>query len=91
VTATPPLELGAHRSPRALLRGGPAARGLAPADLALFRWVPRAARPPWTEVVGRFSRLGEHAAVSRVSLGVHYPTDVAAGAVLGTIVGGAAG
>jgi hypothetical protein len=63
VTATPPLEPGARRSLRALLRGGQAARGLACADLALFRWVRRAARPPWMEVVGRFSRLGEHAAV----------------------------
>jgi membrane-associated phospholipid phosphatase len=63
VTATPPLEPGARRSLRVPPRGGPAARGLARADLALFGWVRRAARPPWTEVVGRFSRQGEHAAV----------------------------
>jgi membrane-associated phospholipid phosphatase len=36
---------------------------LARADLRLFRLVRSAARPPATEVVGRFSRLGEHAAL----------------------------
>jgi membrane-associated phospholipid phosphatase len=55
-------EPGARRSLRALLRGGPAARGIAHADLRLYRLVRSAARPPALEPIGRFSRLGEHAA-----------------------------
>ena len=36
---------------------------LARADLRLYRVVRSAARPPASELVGRFSRLGEHAGV----------------------------
>jgi membrane-associated phospholipid phosphatase len=38
-------------------------RALARADLRLYRAVRSSARPPAVEVVGRFSRLGEHAAL----------------------------
>jgi membrane-associated phospholipid phosphatase len=58
-----PLEPGARRSLRALLRAGPAGKAVARADLRLYRLVRSAARPPALEVVGRFSHLGEHAAV----------------------------
>jgi decaprenylphosphoryl-5-phosphoribose phosphatase len=72
-------------------------------DLALYRRVRSLAhalgRVRW---VRRYSRLGEHGAVwlvigllgaaaamalSRPYLGVHYPSDVAAGAALGTAIG----
>ena len=36
---------------------------MARADLRLYRLVRSAARPPASDVVGRFSRLGEHAAL----------------------------
>ena len=61
--AAPPAEPGARRSLRALLRAGPAGRAIARADLRLYRLVRTAARPPAVDVVGRFSSLGEHAAV----------------------------
>jgi len=64
---TPPssaaAEPGARRSLRALLRGGPFGQAIARADLRLYRLVRSAARPPALEPIGRFSRLGEHAAV----------------------------
>ena len=56
-------EPGARRSLRALLRGGPVGQAIARADLRLYRLIRSAARPPALEPVGRFSRLGEHAAV----------------------------
>ena len=56
-------EPGARRSLRALLRGGPFGQAIARADLRLYRLVRSAARPPALEPIGRFSRLGEHAAV----------------------------
>jgi decaprenylphosphoryl-5-phosphoribose phosphatase len=40
-----------------------AVNAVARADLRLYRLVRSAARPPASEAVGRFSRLGEHAAV----------------------------
>jgi membrane-associated phospholipid phosphatase len=58
-----PAEPGARRSLRALLRGGPVAKAVARADLRLYRLVRSAARPPALEPIGRFSSLGEHAAV----------------------------
>ena len=61
--AAPPAEPGARRSLRALLRAGPAGRAIARADLRLYRLVRTAARPPAVDVVGRFSSLGEHAAL----------------------------
>jgi membrane-associated phospholipid phosphatase len=47
----------------ALLPGGPLARAAARVDLRLYRLVRSAARPPASDVVRRFSRLGEHAAL----------------------------
>jgi membrane-associated phospholipid phosphatase len=60
---SPPVEPGARRSLRVLLRAGPVGRAIARADLRLYRLVRAAARPPAVDVVWRFSRLGEHAAV----------------------------
>jgi decaprenylphosphoryl-5-phosphoribose phosphatase len=64
---TPPspaaAEPGARRSLRALLRGGAFGKAVARADLRLYRAIRSAARPPALEPIGRFSRLGEHAAV----------------------------
>jgi membrane-associated phospholipid phosphatase len=59
----PPAEPGARLSLWALLRGGRLARAVAGADVRLYRAVRSAARPPATQAVGRFSRLGEHAAL----------------------------
>jgi decaprenylphosphoryl-5-phosphoribose phosphatase len=59
----PPAELGARLSLWALLRGGPLARAVARADLRLYRLVRSSARPPASDAVDRFSRLGEHAAL----------------------------
>jgi membrane-associated phospholipid phosphatase len=56
-------EPGARRSLRALLRGGPLAKAVGRADLRLYRLVRSAARPPALEPIGRFSSLGEHAAI----------------------------
>ena len=56
-------EPGARRSIRTLLRGGPLAKEIARADLRLYRLVRSAARPPALEPIGRFSSLGEHAAI----------------------------
>jgi undecaprenyl-diphosphatase len=58
-----PAEPGARRSLHALLRGGPVGQAIARADLRLYRLIRSAARPPALEPIGRFSRLGEHAAV----------------------------
>jgi membrane-associated phospholipid phosphatase len=58
-----PVEPGARRSLRALLRAGPVAREIARADLRLYRLIRSTARPPALDAVGRFSQLGEHAAV----------------------------
>jgi decaprenylphosphoryl-5-phosphoribose phosphatase len=62
-TTTPPAEPGARAALRALLRSGPVGRAVARADLRLYRLVRSAARPPAIDAVGRFSRLGEHAAL----------------------------
>ena len=59
----PPAEPGARVSLWALLRGGPLARAVARADLRLYRVVRATATPAATDAVGRFSRLGEHAAL----------------------------
>jgi membrane-associated phospholipid phosphatase len=59
----PPADPGAAVSLWALLRGGPLARAIARGDLRLYRVVRSAARPPATDAVARFSRLGEHAAL----------------------------
>ena len=61
--SAPPVEPGARRSVRVLLRAGPLGRAIAQADLRLYRLIRTAARPPALDAVGRFSRLGEHAAV----------------------------
>jgi membrane-associated phospholipid phosphatase len=58
-----PLEPGARRSLRALIRSGPVGRAIARADLRLYRLVRTAARPPALEPVERFSHLGEHAGI----------------------------
>jgi undecaprenyl-diphosphatase len=46
----------------ARLRGGPLARTIGHADLRLYRLIRTSARPPVSDSVQRFSRLGEHAA-----------------------------
>jgi membrane-associated phospholipid phosphatase len=56
-------EPGARGSLRARLRSGPLGRAIARADVRLYTAVRSAARPSATVYVGRFSRLGEHAAV----------------------------
>lgn len=53
---------GARRSLRARLAAGPVARGIAKADLRIYRAVRSAARPPASDIVAAYSRLGEHAA-----------------------------
>jgi hypothetical protein len=77
-SSRPPAEPGARLSLWALLRGGPLARAARRADVRLYRLVRSAAKPPATRVVGR------------VYLGVHYPFDIAAGALLGMAMGSAA-
>ncbi len=57
------MEPGSRRSLRALLRGGPVGRAIGRLDLRVYRLIRRLARPPALEPVGRFSGLGEHAAV----------------------------
>ncbi len=60
----PPQDPGARTARRFLLRGGPAARAIARADLAAYRAVRGAARPPaLVRAVSAFSHTGEHAAV----------------------------
>lgn len=60
--AAPP-DVGARRSLRARLMGGPLARAIARADVRLFRFVRGTLHHPETaERVAAFSRLGEHAA-----------------------------
>jgi membrane-associated phospholipid phosphatase len=59
----PPIEPGARLSLRALLRAGPAGRAIARADLRVYRAIRSTARAPVLDRVGRFSRLGEHAAL----------------------------
>jgi membrane-associated phospholipid phosphatase len=59
----PPLDPGARQSLLALLRAGPAARAIARADVRAYRLIRSAATPPLSDVVGRFSKLGEHAAL----------------------------
>jgi membrane-associated phospholipid phosphatase len=61
--AAAPTDPGARRARRLLLRGGPAARAVARADLRLYRAIRSAARPPLLAPVARFSSLGEHAAL----------------------------
>ncbi len=61
---TPPQDEGARTSRRLLLRGGPAAKAIARADLAVYRAIRSTARPPEVvRVVSRFSSTGEHAAL----------------------------
>jgi undecaprenyl-diphosphatase len=84
-------EPGARRSLRALLRGGPAGQAIARADLRLYRLIRSAARPPALEPIGRFSALGEHAAVwvalGLVGMAVDRPRRRRWGRALVTVVG----
>ena len=92
---TPPssaaAEPGARRSLRALLRGGPFGQAIARADLRLYRLIRSAARPPALEPIGRFSRLGEHAAVwvalGLVGMAVDRPRRRRWGRALASVVG----
>jgi membrane-associated phospholipid phosphatase len=63
-TSTPPQDPGARSARHLLARGGPLARAIAKADLAVYRAIRGAARPPAVvQGVSRFSSLGEHAAL----------------------------
>ena len=58
----PPPDIGARRSLRARLAGGPVARSIARTDLKVFRFVRGTLHhPEAAERVAAFSRLGEHA------------------------------
>ena len=60
----PPQDPGSRASRRLLLRGGPVAKAVARADLAVYRTIRSTARPPEAvQVVSRFSSTGEHAAL----------------------------
>jgi len=59
----PPADSGSRRSLRDRLAAGAVARAVARADLRLYRLVRSAARPPASDVVRHFSKLGEHAGV----------------------------
>ena len=60
----PPQDPGSRASRRLLLRGGPVAKAVARADLAIYRTIRSTARPPEAvQVVSRFSSTGEHAAL----------------------------
>lgn len=60
----PPQDPGSRTSRRLLLRGGPVAKAIARADLAVYRAIRSTARPPEVvRVVSRFSSTGEHAAL----------------------------
>lgn len=60
----PPRDPGSRTSRRLLLRGGPVAKAVARADLAVYRTIRSTARPPEAvQVVSRFSSTGEHAAL----------------------------
>jgi hypothetical protein len=63
--AAPPVtDPAARRSLRARLRAGPAARAIATVDVGLYRLLRERCHDPASErAVGRFSRLGEHAAI----------------------------
>jgi decaprenylphosphoryl-5-phosphoribose phosphatase len=56
-----PRDPGARRALRALLRGGPAARRIAAADLRAYRVIRSRAQPPLLAPVRAWSGLGEHA------------------------------
>ncbi len=59
-----PQDSATRTKRRLLLRGGPVARAIARGDLAVYRAVRSAARPPGVvRAVSRFSSTGEHAAV----------------------------
>lgn len=61
--STPAQDPGSRAARRFLLRGGPGARVVARADLAVYRAIRSTARPPGAvRLVSRFSSAGEHAA-----------------------------
>jgi undecaprenyl-diphosphatase len=64
--------------------------GHAAGSFALASFLSLRLRVPWALPVFLFS-LASAIALSRVYLGVHYPSDVAAGALLGMGIGGGAG
>jgi membrane-associated phospholipid phosphatase len=84
-------EPGARRSLRALLRGGAFGQAVARADLRLYQLIRFAARPPALEPIGRFSRLGEHAAVwivvGLIGMAVDRPRRPRWRRALGSVVG----
>jgi undecaprenyl-diphosphatase len=63
VTPLEAAEPAARESLRARLAAGPVARAVASADLRIYRTIRSAAKPPALDPIGRFSHLGEHAAL----------------------------